>query len=328
MYEQMSFEDLPNVIFSRESAGGRSRSKWQAFKKISPAGLARVRAKVSATPEKRKEPQTNATCGLYSLNSSKHADLNLSLANRLKRRFGTDGSIEYAQTWKQKTTPSGLSYLAHTASERRTGDIDCIGEVIAWPTANARDVKGQSGTGRQERKNHPTDTLANAAVMAAWPTATVNDQTGSQYQRCPGGTIALKLPGAANTVLTATNGIPKHHGSGLMGNVQIAAWQTVTVNDSKNNASPSQWCRTSNGKPRKLALNCEVFQVFLPGQAPDSSTAGTIKSGGFRLNPFFSAWLMGFPKIWTQCGIRAYLNTPKGRSRSARKTQSPVGQCS
>ena len=38
----------------------------------------------------------------------------------------------------------------------------------SWPTAAARDYKGESGAGRQERKGNPADTLPNA--VAQWPT--------------------------------------------------------------------------------------------------------------------------------------------------------------
>jgi hypothetical protein len=40
------------------------------------------------------------------------------------------------------------------------------GIVSGWPTPAARDVKGESGVGRQEKKGNPTDTLANAAATS------------------------------------------------------------------------------------------------------------------------------------------------------------------
>ena len=59
---------------------------------------------------------------------------------------------------------------------------------------------------------------------------------------------------------------------------------TLTVNDSKNNGSPSQYRRTSNGKPRDLQLNAVV---------------------GGALNPTWVEWLMGWPLGWTDCGASA-----------------------
>ena len=46
-----------------------------------------------------------------------------------------------------------------------------------FPTPTARDHKGQSGKGRQERKGHPADTLPNAVMM--YPTPTASDHKGS-----------------------------------------------------------------------------------------------------------------------------------------------------
>ncbi len=46
-------------------------------------------------------------------------------------------------------------------------------ESLSWPTAATRDFKGESGSGRQERKGHPADTLPNA--VAQWPTPTAGE---------------------------------------------------------------------------------------------------------------------------------------------------------
>jgi hypothetical protein len=43
--------------------------------------------------------------------------------------------------------------------------------AASWPTPAARDWKGESGAGRQERRDDPTDTLPNAARQWATPTA-------------------------------------------------------------------------------------------------------------------------------------------------------------
>jgi hypothetical protein len=100
-------------------------------------------------------------------------------------------------------------------------------------------------------------------------------------------------------------------------------WQTVTTNDAKNNAAPIQWARLSHGKLRSLALNCEVCLVLL-GSDTNSSTAKTERFGGYRLNPYFSAWLMGFPKKWTEAGMAAFQKLTASRSRGIEK----VARCS
>ena len=47
--------------------------------------------------------------------------------------------------------------------------------MAGWPTPAARDFKGESGSGRQERKGEPADTVPNAAVLAGWPTPTAKE---------------------------------------------------------------------------------------------------------------------------------------------------------
>ena len=77
--------------------------------------------------------------------------------------------------WKNWVTKCRGEYslrvkLAHLTSAN---------DSSSWPTAAARDYKGESGAGRQERKGNPADTLPNA--VAQWPTPAVMDTTGGSY---------------------------------------------------------------------------------------------------------------------------------------------------
>lgn len=256
----------------------------------------------SVSPENKTDSPTSETCGRHSSISSKSATLNMSLASKLKTRLSTVGSIEYIETWKQKATPAGASYWAHTASAPRIKDNDCTG-VDHWPK-----------------------------------TPMAGDAEGGIMEIRPGTTGKYKLRDYA--VLA------------------VSSWPTTT-NDAKNNAAPSQWSRLSHGKPRALALNCEVvlaawstpqtmdslecirnvedlpknagcsnlrgrvIQVLL-GSDTNSSTAKTERFGGYRLNPYFSAWLMGFPKEWTEAGMAAFQKLTASRSRNKKK----VARCS
>ena len=90
-----------------------------------------------------------------------------------------------------------------------------------------------------------------------WPTPTVNMISGGPNHNSP-------------QVLAGK------HGINLTG--AVMKWATPTVNDAKKNGGPSQYNRTTNGKPRALQLNAEV---------------------GGALNPTWVEWLMGWPLGWT-----------------------------
>lgn len=65
-------------------------------------------------------------------------------------------------------------------------------------------------------------------------------------------------------------------------------WPTVTAQDSKNNAGPSQFVR--NTKP----LNVEAICHFRPGRQENGTEFQSV------LNPQFVEWLMGWPIGWTE----------------------------
>ena len=130
---QGTCEDIRNVISSLVSAGGVLLCSSQDGPLTDLCGLVHVHVSRSALPEKGEAPLTNATSGLCSSISSKSAALSMSLANRLQARLGTDGLMEYRQTWKLKTTPAGRQYWAHIPSNRPIDDKDCTG----WPTTGA-----------------------------------------------------------------------------------------------------------------------------------------------------------------------------------------------
>lgn len=91
----------------------------------------------------------------------------------------------------------------------------------------------------------------------------------------------------------------------LPADATLAGWATPTVGDS--------------GKVKPLhdaPQPALAYQAALTGTIPSPSPAETGKPDTSRpkLNPFFSAWLMGFPVAWTLCMSRALAT----RSRKAR----------
>lgn len=72
-------------------------------------------------------------------------DLSDRIGQQLQTRSGTDGSIEYRQTWRRRVTPWGRPYWAHIPCSRPTGDSDSTGSPTSplegWGTPSARDGK-------------------------------------------------------------------------------------------------------------------------------------------------------------------------------------------
>ena len=123
---------------------------------------------------------------LRSLNS---ADLTQSLGSRLKERLGTDGSMIYKQQWKQKVTPSGIVYWAHTASARRTSDNDCTG----WPTPRLPHGNGPS---RGVTGSHTVESLTGWATpntMDILPARSVEAMNRQYSTARPGRTAPANL---------------------------------------------------------------------------------------------------------------------------------------
>ena len=106
-----------------------------------------------------------------------------------------------------------------------------------------------------------------------------------------------------------TSGRPPEKSTHLQTQVAVvAAWSTASARDWKDTPGMSERAVNPDGTARRRIdqLPRTAYQVFLPGRDSSSSSAGTGKCAGYRLNPYFSAWLMGFPKAWTDAGLRAF----------------------
>ena len=133
MSAQKTSQDLRNATSLRELEDGVSRSVLPACPTISRSQPEAAPASPSHAPDNKKDLETNDISGLSGLNSSaaqKNSDsirFAACLASKLKERLASVGSMEYSQTWKEKATPAGRAYSAHTARGRRTSDSDSTG---------------------------------------------------------------------------------------------------------------------------------------------------------------------------------------------------------
>lgn len=201
---QTTFEALRRCISLPESAGGRSHCGSLDGQTILRYGREAAPASRSAPPASAKAQPTNAISGLKCIASSPPASLNSFLANRLKQQLGSAGSTEYSETWREKITPAGLRYWAHTASGRRTSGNASTG--WATPCSNQanstpenflrRKRESVARTGRSMGIVLSDLNMQVQAYCAEWPSPKANNSTGAGQH----GTGGANLQSAVQTV--------------------------------------------------------------------------------------------------------------------------------
>tara|TARA_R110002096_G_scaffold160104_4_gene326191 strand:- start:835 stop:1614 length:780 start_codon:yes stop_codon:yes gene_type:complete len=178
------------------------------------------------------------------------------------------------------------------------------GHNLNWPTPAARDVKGLSGKGRQERKGHPTDTLPNAVAVWPTPTAAEGSKIGSQANY---GQVGLSNH-------PAIVGHPDREKLNKSGKSQ-ELWGTPTAMSRPRSEETMEKClkfRQSKGKNSvPLYLEEQVQQNWPTPIQTDSKDVPYQMSKGRKitrlmgkangkLNPSWVEQLMGLPVGWTQ----------------------------
>lgn len=256
-------------------------------------GQALARANLSARQAKDLGLMTSVICGQLLPGSSESESLSASLANRLQVVTQTYGSTLYRLTWKQWTTPSGLSRSRLRASVPRISVTAPIGVLAGYPTPTANSGTGAGTSGRQGGMN-----LQSAVQLAAWPTTSAQDS-----DHHPRNAEARINSCSKRQVMLA-------HAAGFAG------WSTPTTIDNNQvrgvgAAKDAPQRGTTLGGAARMAGPCRltVFGVMQTG-----STVG-MKSGG-QLNPAHSRWLMGLPAEWDACAPTAMRSTRKRQKHS------------
>ena len=183
MSDQMNFKNLLNVTSSRGLESGPTLSGPQGGLTTDQSGRAHVPANLSARAAQERGCLTSGTSGLTGTTSSRSAALQRSLESRLRAKTGLVGSTLYKLTWKERTTPSGLSICALRASAPRTSGNG----FGSWPTPTTRDHKDG-----HEQQAVPINALLGRVAWLTGParlTATGEMLTGSSADMSGGGQL-------------------------------------------------------------------------------------------------------------------------------------------
>jgi len=157
-----------------------------------------------------------------------------------------------AENWKGWVTAQRLGYSQRLKSARLTRESGCSSSQpgMAWPTCSTRDYKGESGSGRQERKGHPTDTLPNAMVVYGPQDPASSSSHGSRRESYSRTT----LEGAGAEPQTGTESWPTPNVPGEHSIGAVSEWggqKNPMRKDPKNHTAKlnPRWVETLMGLP-------------------------------------------------------------------------------
>lgn len=236
--------------------------------------------------------------------------------------------MEYRQTWKEKATPSGRLYWAHTASARPISDSESSG----WPTPQARDhfpPHTDEYIAEKKAQGHGMANLNDVALLAGWPTPMAQnpDAGNCDYTRAMEAAMGLResknsplMVWATPTVGDSGKVTPFHDAPqpALAYQAHLTGWCTPAARDHKDTPGMATTGTNPDGTER-TRLDMLPRQAALTGPTPASLSAetGKLAASPGRLNPFFSAWLMGYPVAWTMCSLRVSASRSRAKSRTA-----------
>lgn len=301
MFDQTTFADTPSAISSPESVDGRSRFVVPDGLMIDLFGPVPHRANLSPRQAKDLGLLTSGTSGLTSIGSSRSADLQKLLENRLRARTSTLGSTLFNLTWKPWVTPSGVSRFRLRASARRTSATETSG----WPTPTTRDHKDGS-----ECANVSLNALLGRVVwLAAWttPSATDGSRGGEITPNMTGSSLAQQIH--FTHWPTTTTDARRHPAPDLTtSNITLNHAVSLAGRPTPTSALADKGVRSTEGSIREAmrshgpdlaAMACLASgpaRLTVSGELLIGSSAA-MKSGG-QLSPEHSRWLMAYPPEW------------------------------
>jgi hypothetical protein len=250
---------------------------------IAEFSQALVPANLSATRATAAGLMMSGIYGRRCSNSPSSAILTSLLVNRLRQRTASLGSTLYDQTWKERTTPSGLSIWRLRALGRRISASDFTGSaspIDGWPTPRTVTGGPESAARKRElgRVKSGGGDLQAVALVAGWPSPT----TPSGGQTWPEGTTAegqtpdgRKIQVTLGLVTeqagwpTPMAGTPAQNGNSAAGNndssratvalVDPVGWPTPTTQDNTHCYGPDKTINLKTAGAARLANHSDTW---------------------------------------------------------------------
>lgn len=160
-----------------QSGAISSPSRGQRFLDAWTSSLAVIPASHSHPPASDSEHTTSDTSGQLSQLAFGFCDQE-SVSLKTSKDTSPLGYGKSSMSWEAWVTERRGDYSARLKSVLHTNVSGCS----SWPTCATRDYKGESGSGRQERKGHPTDTLPNAVARYGLPAPEIPSTDGSRRE--------------------------------------------------------------------------------------------------------------------------------------------------
>jgi hypothetical protein len=270
MFDPPICADLPSAISSPGSAGGVTRSGSPAGPTIDPSGRDRVPVNRSRAPAPVLGAMIPAIFGRRGFGSSASAGLQSSLANRLRQRFDTGGSIWFSETWKELVTPRGRRCWAHTASGRRISDNGSTSWLGHWMTPHVveqgespetKDARNARLRAAGQMKGCGSYKLSTQVLtMSAWPMP--NTPSG-------GRSVSIETMDATGKTIDG-----RKHTASLEHAAKFASWPTATVHDAERGGQSTR----AMGETRH-GSNLQDFAMLVGWPTPtrqDAASSGSL----------------------------------------------------
>jgi len=197
-------------------------------------------------------------------------------------------------------------------------------QAAGWPTAMRADGRGSAGRDKQELPNvalltgpaasgGPAGTgSGDGCQRGGWATARACD--GEKNQRTVEG--AMKEPARKGNLdelgsMAQMAGwqTPKGTGGGNVSRGNDRKGELLLAGEAQMTGWPTPMAQTPAQNGNNAAGNSDSSRATVAKvQTPDMT--------GWKLNPRFSLWLMGYPDAWASCGARAMQSCRRSRRRS------------